>query len=157
MDYSFTIRKATTDDANAIMSIIKQSFGKYVEFAGINGKIDALDESVENIIDDIKNKEVFVAFIDNIPVGTIRVEILPDKSAYISRFGVNTEYHNIGIGKSLMNLVDKFLDSKNIKSVRLHTASKYSDLVRFYYGRGFYVESVSNDRGYMRALMIKEY
>lgn len=157
MDYSFTIRKATTDDANAIMSIIKQSFGKYIEFAGIDGKIDALDESVENIIDDIKKKEVFVAFIDDIPVGTIRVEILPDKSAYISRFGVNTEYHNIGIGKSLMNLVDKFLDSKNIKSVRLHTASKYTDLVRFYYGRGFYIESISNDRGYMRALMIKEY
>jgi len=31
------------------------------------------------------------------------------------------------------------------------------DLIRFYYGRGFYIESTTNDRGYIRALMVKEY
>ena len=36
-------------------------------------------------------------------------------------------------------------------------AAKYFDLVRFYYGRKFYVDSISEDRGYKRALMVKEY
>ncbi|MDP4272362.1 MAG: GNAT family N-acetyltransferase, partial [Bacteroidota bacterium] len=47
--------------------------------------------------------------------------------------------------------------ARGIKRLSLHTASKYHDLVRFYYGRGFYVDSTSRDRGYVRALMVKEY
>jgi hypothetical protein len=49
------------------------------------------------------------------------------------------------------------LAAKNIEKVSLHTASNYYALVRFYYGRGFYVDSVSKERGYARALMIKDY
>ena len=46
---------------------------------------------------------------------------------------------------------------KGVKRLELHTAAKYFDLVRFYYGRKFYIESISEDRGYKRALMVKEY
>jgi hypothetical protein len=56
-----------------------------------------------------------------------------------------------------MNLVDKILKAKGVKKVSLHTASKYKDLVRFYYGRGFYIDSTTKDRGYVRALLVKEY
>jgi len=157
MDYSFTIRKAAIGDVEAVYGIIRQSFNLYKKDTGLTVKIDALDESIEVVKKDIMTKEVFVAFIDDVPVGTIRVEIMPDNTAYVSRFGVNPDYHNIGIGKSLINLVDKFVVSKEIKLVRLHTASKHKDLVRFYYGRGFYVESITNDRGYIRAMMVKEY
>jgi ribosomal protein S18 acetylase RimI-like enzyme len=116
-----------------------------------------LTESIEEIEADILEKEVYIAIIDNNPVGSIRIKFLPDNTAYISRFGVMLDYHNIGIGKSLINLVDKILKSKSVKKVSLHTASKYRDLVRFYYGRGFYIESTSTDRGYIRALLVKEY
>lgn len=112
---------------------------------------------MEDIKRDIETKEVFIAFIDNIPVGTIRVQILPDNTAYISRFGVRLQYHNVGIGKAMMNLVDKLLTAKRIKRVSLHTASKYAELMRFYYGRGFYVDSTSKERGYIRALLVKDY
>lgn len=156
MDFSFIIRKANIEDAEAIHSILQESFRKYMEDAGLNGTMEALEESVNDIKREIESKEVFVAFMDNIPVGTARVEIFPDKTAYISRFGVRLQYHNIGIGKALMNLIDKLLKSKKVKKVSLHTASKYKDLVRFYYGRGFYVESTSKDRGYIRALMVKD-
>ncbi|NLN65589.1 MAG: GNAT family N-acetyltransferase, partial [Clostridiaceae bacterium] len=33
----------------------------------------------------------------------------------------------------------------------------YGALMRFYYGRGFYVDSVTHDRGYPRARLVKEY
>ena len=157
MNYSFVIRKAMQEDAPAIQSILQESFRKYMEDAGLQGTMDALRESLDDIRTDIENKEVYIAFMDEVPVGTIRVNILPDSAAYISRFGVRLDYHNIGIGKSLMNLVDKLLKNRGVKRVTLHTASKYRDLIRFYYGRGFYVESTSTERGYIRALLVKEY
>lgn len=157
MNYSFVIRKASVEDAESIQAITKEAFKKYMQDTGLVGTMEALEESLDAIRSDIKNKEVFVAFIDEVPVGTIRVQINPDSTAYISRFGVSLNYHNIGIGKSLMNLVDKLLRSKGVKNVSLHTASKYKDLIRFYYGRGFYIDSTSKDRGYIRALLVKEY
>lgn len=157
MNYSFIIRKATIDDAPAIAQIMQEAFKKYMQDTGLSGTMDALTENLQNIEEDILEKEVYIAFIDDNPVGTIRIRIMPDNTAYISRFGVMLGYHNIGIGKSLMNLADKILISKGVKKVYLHTASKYRDLIRFYYGRGFYIESTSTDRGYIRALLVKEY
>ena len=157
MNYSFIIRKASIDDAQPIQIITREAFKKYMKDTGLEGSMEALDESLEDIKNDIQNKEVYVAFIDNTPVGAIRVKILPDNTAYISRFGVSPDYHNIGIGKSLMNLVDKLMLAKGIKRVSLHTAAKYKDLIRFYYGRGFYIDSTTKDRGYIRALLVKEY
>jgi ribosomal protein S18 acetylase RimI-like enzyme len=157
LNYSFTIRRAVVEDAEAIQDIMRESFKKYMEDAGLTGTMEALEESIDHIRKDIESKDVFIAIIDNIPVGSIRVEVLPDKTAFISRFGVKLDYHNIGIGKSLMNLVDKMLKSRGITKVSLYTASKYKDLIRFYYGRGFYIDSTAKDRGYIRALLVKEY
>ncbi len=128
-----------------------------MEDAGLTGSMEALQESVQDIENDIAQKDVFIALIDSIPVGSIRVQVLPDNTAMISRFGVKLDYHNIGIGKSLMNLVDKMLKAKGVTKVSLYTASKYRDLIRFYYGRGFYIDSTTKDRGYIRALLVKEY
>jgi len=157
MDYSLVVRRANEDDAIYIKDIINEAFAKYVKDTGLSGTLEALEESVEDIKKDIRTKYVYIALIDNVPVGTIRVSILDDNTAYISRFGVRLEYHNIGIGKALINVVDKLLIKKGVKKVSLHTASKYKDLVRFYYGRGFYVDSTTKDKGYVRALMVKEY
>jgi ribosomal protein S18 acetylase RimI-like enzyme len=157
MNYSFIIRKAVVDDAKAVQGIMQEAFKKYMQDTGLKGTMEALEESVESIKNDIEEKDVFIGFIDEIPVGTIRIQVFKDNTAYISRFGVCLDYHNIGIGKSLMNLADKILKARGVKEVKLHTASKYRDLVRFYYGRGFYIESTTTDRGYIRALMVKEY
>ena len=56
-----------------------------------------------------------------------------------------------------MSVIDGVMLEKGIKRLELHTAAKYFDLVRFYYGRGFYISEVNEDRGYKRALMVKEY
>ena len=157
VDYSFVIRKAVAQDAPAIKEIMQESFKKYMTDTGLTGSMEALQESDEDIARDIQTKEVYIAVIDGVAVGSVRVQLFPDHTAYLTRFGVKLSYHNIGIGKSLMSIVDKLLTAKGIKSVSLHTAAKYHDLVRFYYGRGFYIDSTSKDRGYVRALMVKEY
>lgn len=157
MEYSFIIRRARAEDAGDIKSVLLDSFRKYMKEAKLSGTIDALEETVEDISRDIETKDVFIALVNGVPVGTIRVELQPDGTAYITRFGVLPDYHHLGIGKALMNFVDKLLLSKGAVRARLYTASNHSELVRFYYDRGFYVESVSYERGYPRACMVKEY
>jgi ribosomal protein S18 acetylase RimI-like enzyme len=157
MNYSFVIRKASPEDASSVKEVMDDSFALYKSKIMPLAELDVLSETLEDIERDIQEKEVFIAFIDDAPVGSIRIQLLDDKNALITRFGVKQQCHNIGIGKALMNLVDKYLCSMGIRSARLYTASKYTDLVRFYYGRGFYVYSTSTDKGYLRALMVKEY
>jgi ribosomal protein S18 acetylase RimI-like enzyme len=157
INYSFVIRKAVESDAPAIHGIMQESFQKYMMDSSLTNPMDAMMESIDVITEDIRTKEVFIALIDGIAVGSARVEILPDNTAYLSRFGVRPAYNNIGVGIAMMSLIDKMLVEKGIKCVKLHTASKNKDLVRFYYGRGFYIESTTTDRGYIRALLVKEY
>lgn len=157
MDYSFIIRKAVPEDAPAIHDIMREAFEKYRKDTGLEGTMEALRESLDDIKRDIETNEVYVAFIDGNPAGSIRITISQESTAYISRFGVKLQYHNMGIGKAMMSLVDKLLISSGVSKAFLHTASKYKDLVRFYYGRGFYVQSTTTEKGYVRALMVKEY
>lgn len=153
----FEVRDATYKDIPAIAKITYEAFQKYAQLVG-NDNIQALSETEEDIKNDIDNSTVLVAFMDDTPVGSVRVKIDKEtNTAYLSRFGVKVSSQNNGIGKSLMNLVDIKMKEMGVKSIMLHTGSKVSSLVRFYYGRGFYIDSTTKDRGYIRALLRKDY
>ncbi len=152
----FSVHRATFEDTDSILEITHKAFQKYIEMAGIQDTA-ALHETKEQIEKDIEEKLVYVAYIDNEVVGSVRAEIINDETAYLSRFGVSDEYQNLGIGKSLMGVFDKEMKKRGIKRVLLHTASKAFPLVRFYYGRGFYVYSTTTCKGYIRVLMCKDY
>ncbi len=157
MNKYFEVRRASEHDAEAIRQITAEAFEKYCELAGLD-TIAALNETIEDIHRDIEEKIVLVAYIDNEVVGSVRVGINEENmEAYLSRFGVSTKYQNLGIGKALMNMVDITMRHNKVKRICLHTASKVFSLVRFYYGRGFYIDSTSKDRGYVRALLVKDY
>ncbi len=151
----FQVRRATMDDVDSIVKITQDAFNKYIKLAGITDTA-ALHETREQVIHDIETKIVYVAYIKEHVVGSVRIELLDEETAYLSRFGVNTEFQNLGIGKSLMNSLDMEMKEMNIKKIVLHTASKATSLVRFYYNRGFYIDSTTKDKGYIRALLVKE-
>jgi len=155
----FEVRTATYDDMGAIAEITKEAFEKYAELADIDPqKFEPLCETADDIRRDIEGKIVLVAFMDGMPVGSVRIAVdIEAKTAYMSRFGVKLSMQNNGIGKSLINLVDMKMRSLGIKRLSLHTGSRISPLVRFYYGRGFYIDSTSKDKGYIRALLHKDY
>lgn len=153
----FQVRLATENDISDIMKITREAFEKYRELAGIENT-PALDETHEDIQKDIREKTVLIAFSDGEPVGSVRLDIDEEnKTAYLSRFGVKLTSQNNGIGKSIMNIVDRIMKDQGVKRLELHTASKITSLVRFYYGRGFYVEETDNKKGYIRALLVKDY
>lgn len=152
----FQVRLANYDDIPAIMNITREAFVKYQQLAGVE-HLAALDESYNDVKNDIDTKVVLLALSDGDPVGSVRVEIFPDHTAYLSRFGVKVTSQNNGIGKSIMNLVDRIMMKKGVKQISLHTGAKITSLVRFYYGRGFYIDSIDKSRGYVRALLVKDY
>jgi ribosomal protein S18 acetylase RimI-like enzyme len=154
---AFVVRKAVAEDIPQIIEISKEAFGVYAEGAGITAYVSPLEETYEDLKKEISNKLVLVALLDGAIVGSVRIEIYEDKTAYLSRFGVRSEVQNRGIGKLLMNAVDDAMNSLGVTNLYLHTASRMLSLVRFYYGRGFYIESTTKDRGYIRALLCKEY
>lgn len=154
---SLVVRKAVEGDIPEILEITREAFRMYAIGAGISGKLAALQETFEDVKRDIETKEVFVALLDDMVVGSVRIEIMPDNTAYLSRFGVGAEYQSKGIGRELMLVVDEAMIKFGITNLYLHTASRMLSLVRFYYGKGFYIESTTNDLGYIRALLCKEY
>jgi ribosomal protein S18 acetylase RimI-like enzyme len=154
----FQVRLANYDDIPDIMEITREAFTKYGEMADCDpNRLEALKETAEDIRRDIDTKLVLLAVQDGIPLGSARVEIFPDHTAYLSRFGVRLNNQNNGIGKNIINLVDRIMIKKGIKRISLHTGSKITSLIRFYYGRGFYIESTDTGRGYLRALLVKDY
>lgn len=157
IQYSFIIKKAKPEDSEAIVKILREAFAKYKKDAGISVNPAALTETVRDVKRDIENIDVFIAYIDNVPVGTIRVRLMADKTAQITRFAVKSQYSKNGVGKALISTAEKFLLNKRVRRVYLYTASKYSSLVCFYYSRGFHIDSTTKDKGYTRALMIKDY
>ncbi len=155
MYYTFIVRRAEKKDAAAVYAILQTAFQEYAEATGQH-RLEALIETMEQVTGEIAEKPVYVAEINGDIVGTVRLEIHGD-AAYLSRFAVAGNTRNIGIGKSLMNVVDNHLSSMSVKKVTLHTSSRHFALVRFYYGRGFFTEAIETDRGYLRARMVKEY
>lgn len=153
----FQVRVADYEDIPDIMSITREAFEKYRELAGVE-HTPALDETYRDIENDLKTKIVLIAFSNGDPVGSVRLAIdKENKTAYLSRFGVKVTSQNNGIGKSIMNIVDKIMIDQGVKRLSLHTASKITSLVRFYYGRGFYIDSTDKSKGYVRALLVKDY
>lgn len=152
----FEIRNASMEDVDQILEITTEAFKKYKELAGTELALPALNETKEIIEEDIKNKLVLVAYINGRVVGSVRVQV-NGETAYLSRFGVRPDYHNLGIGKALMNLVDINMKVLGVKQIQLHTAAKIKSLIIFYYGRGFYIDSTTKDRDYIRAFLCKDY
>lgn len=152
-----SIREANNYDIERIQRITREAFEMYSACAGINDTIAALKESFEDIKNDLETKRCFVAEIDGNVVGSVRIEIREDNTAYLSRFSVASELQSMGIGGRLMDYVDEEMKKLGVSRIYLHTASKILSLVRFYYGRGYYIDSTTKDRGYIRALFCKDY
>ena len=153
----FQVRPAAYKDIPAILSITREAFLKYAELSEA-AEPEALKETEADVRRDIDTKIVLIAVRDNVPVGSVRVEIDKEtNTAYLSRFAVKVTSQNNGIGKSIMNLVDEIMQKYGVKSISLHTDSKLTPLIRFYYGRGFYIDSTDKSRGYVRAYLKKDY
>ena len=115
-----------------------------------------LKETPEDVVRDIGKKHVIIGTFVSKPAGSIRFDILPGNIAYISRFGVRPEFQKYGMGKALSQFVHARCRELGLNAIVLHTGAKVFQLVRCYYGMGYYVHSTTTDRVYIRAFLVHE-
>jgi predicted N-acetyltransferase YhbS len=152
----YTIRNAEPKDAARINAVTKKAFALYRDELHSATPVKALGETDDTVKEDILHRKVFVAEQDGEILGAIRYCGLSDKLAYIFRFGVDPDINNLGIGSDLLKRVIDDCEQKGFAAIALHTNSKYYRLARYYYGKQFFVHSTSTEKGYIRALFVKE-
>lgn len=147
---------AKLSQAKEINDLTLSSFVQYKQQLDHSVAVKALNETVDDVINDIKNHTVLVAVKHGKIIGSIRVEKLSDDLAYIFRFSVAPQESGTGIGSALLSYAIEECEELKVKAIALHTNTKYFKLARYYYGKDFFVHSTTFDRGYIRALFIKE-
>lgn len=149
------IRPARKSDIPAISALLQASFADYYNILGV--KIKTANETHDEIKKDIEEKNVHVATANNfLLIGSIRYNKVGDV-CYISRFGVLPKWQATGTGGMLLMQAESYCKDKNIKAMALHTATKLSKQIRYYYGQGFFIHSTTFNKGYIRGLLIKEF
>lgn len=150
------LRRATEKDAQEILNITKAAFDIYAKEVRKRESIAALYETIEDVQADIANKYVYVCEMDGAIIGSVRVTLLGEGIAYLSRFSISPDVHNLGLGGLLLEKVRVECASMGVRAITLHTASKMRSTVAFYLKNGYYIHSISKDADYIRAFMVNE-
>lgn len=78
-----------------------------------------------------------VAYVEQQPVGTVRIRYLSDQLAKIERVAVLAAYRGQGIGKRLMEATVSLLDQQNVPESKVHAQSYVAP---FYQKLGFQLQ-----------------
>ena len=150
------IIRAEIKHAEELFAVTQISFKEYKDELSPSIEVKALKESVEDVVNDIVNHSVFVALSNRKIIGGIRVKKLSKELAYIYRFAVDKNFSGQGVGSSLLEHAVEECREEGYTAIALYTNTKYYKLAKYYYGKRFFVHSTNADKGYIRALFIKE-
>lgn len=156
MAHDLLVRPATEADVLDIFEITHMAFTRYARDMGHPELVSALKELPDDIRREMEHKHVLIASLDGVPVGSVRYWDAGNGMGYLSRFGVKPECQRGGVGKALVTAVEEGCRSMGLRAIALHTSSRMTNLVRFYYSAGYFIHSTTLDRGYIRALFIRE-
>ena len=142
-------RKATPDDAKAILTLTHTAFLRYAQEVG--KAVKGTTETIDDVIDDIEEKYVLVCEDEKGDIqGCVRCEKI-ENTMYISRLAAAKHSTVPNVGALLMDRVKELFD---VDALLLHTSSKIRNLVMFYYNLDFHIVEIDSSRGYPRALFV---
>lgn len=150
------LRPATEADAPRILEITHNAFELYAEAVRKKESIKALYETLETVKHDIATINVFVCELDGEIIGSVRYRLLDQGIAYLSRFAMDPEIQNLGLGGLLLERVRQECLAKGVRAITLHTASRMRSSVAFYLKNGYYIHSIDRSAEYIRAFMVNE-
>ena len=138
------IDEADIDDAKEILRLQKKAYISEAEIIN-DFTIQPLTQTLDEIIEEVKNQFVLKAFVTdgkNIEdrqkngriIGSVR-GYQKDDTCYIGKLIVNPEYQNVGLGKELINLIEKRF--KEALRFELFTGEKSEKNIRFYTRLGY--------------------
>ena len=153
------VRPATEADSSAIHRVTRAAFEVYGNDVRMPAAIIALRETEEDVRRMIRHAgsgvRVLVAEVEGVVVGSVRYQDIGG-IGYLSRFAVRPDLQRGGIGRVLVQAVEDGCRAMGLPAIALHTSSRMSSLVHFYYRAGYFIHSTSTERGYIRALFVKE-
>lgn len=148
--------KAAPKDAAEIQRITRKAFAAYAKEIRKQDSVQALRETIEEILQDIHSKHVYLCLLDGETAGAVRFEVLHDGIAYLSRLAIDPNNQSIGIGGLLLEKARQECKKLGVRAITLHTASKMRSSVAFYLKNGYYIHSITRDKEYIRAFMVNE-
>lgn len=105
-----TVKKFVYSESFSEIQAIRRSVFQEEQGVDPTLDVDGLDSNAEH----------FLAYLDNQPVGTVRVRYLNQHTAKIERLAVLPEARGKGIGKKLMEQALEVATQKNMKEVVIH-------------------------------------
>lgn len=129
------VRPAKRDDLGDIMTCVRRLKKEYFEEKGIP-QWQGDYPSRETFLSDIEGGRLFVMYMGECLVGFTSVCFEPDPCyteiegegwkndgayAVVHRFGINPDWHGMGMGKALMGLADRFCEAKKVSAIRADT------------------------------------
>lgn len=156
MTTEIRIRRAKPADVSELAILLQTAMAHYAQVSGIPTVLDSQRETEADIRRHIEEDMVLVAESPGGIVGTARLTLRPDGTAYFSRFAVAHGRRQSGIGKRLLLVAVDLLREAGATEILLHTAIANHPLVGLYTSQGFELVSVAHDRGYARGLFCKK-
>ncbi|OCL27293.1 GCN5 family acetyltransferase [Orenia metallireducens] len=147
------IKKADLADSQLVYNLTKTAFKAYAD-PSLFPTTPALLESKEDIIRDIEEKDVLIAYLNNNAVGTVRY-YGQDEDFYLIRLGVLPEYRGYEIGKELILEVEERVRAKGGRRIILYSPNRLTNLIEFYKRLGYQVIKLIEDDNYIRAKLAK--
>ncbi len=133
------IRNAKESDLTGLLDIQKSAFMRYTEFLSPE-QMPPLTETIDGVTEDYRRKNILVAEAEDILAGSIRYSIKGGVCS-IERLSVVPELQGNGIGKALVNEVEKRA-AKGAHKIYLETGLLASNLMMFYTRLGYSGEAV---------------
>lgn len=133
------IRLADEADVPVLRVLVNEAYRQLADL-GLNYTGTYQDEQITR--NRMQDKEVYLAFLDNQPVGTISLRVEQKKQGrvlYISQVAVDPARQRQGIGKLLLQLAKQRAIELGISTLQLDTAIPATHLVNMYTKAGFQV------------------
>jgi ribosomal protein S18 acetylase RimI-like enzyme len=130
------LREATMEDAATLLRLMHSSFEEYLGL--LDPPSAAHDETVETVRERLKRGSAVVAFIDDEPAGFAFYHP-QDSHLYFGRLSVLPQYRQRGVGRTLVEYVEKRAMESGSEGVRLGVRVQLPHLKDWYERLGYTV------------------
>ncbi|MEI7555113.1 GNAT family N-acetyltransferase [Candidatus Chlorohelix sp.] len=130
------IKEAIVKEAPLVYSIMLQAFEAYDTKLEVPSS--ATGETVENVVEIMKQGGALLAYEDTKAVGCARY-ILKSDHLYVGRVSVLPTYRKRGIGLALMRYFEQIAFRNGLREIRLGVRQSLPENQQFYLKRGYEV------------------
>jgi N-acetylglutamate synthase-like GNAT family acetyltransferase len=135
MEQSAQIRRAKTEEASQIASLLHRSFAEY-ESSYTPEAFAATISTPDKIVERMKEGPVWVALQNEVVVGTVST-VAKAEALYIRGMAVDPAARGGGTGRGLLEHVEEFAIRNGFKRMFLSTTPFLSSAIRLYERHGF--------------------